>query len=63
VSSDDGRRSAFESADGETLLEISIPSHSVSGWPAFMTVYQPEPEKAFCELNALAQRDHDVVAP
>jgi hypothetical protein len=63
VSSDDGRRSAFESADRETLLEITILSHSVSCWPAFMTFYQPELEKASGGLNALAHAAEALYAP
>jgi 2-polyprenyl-6-methoxyphenol hydroxylase-like FAD-dependent oxidoreductase len=52
VSSELGHRSTFESATGETLLEIPVPLRSVSGWPAFMTFFQPELEQAFGERIA-----------
>jgi 2-polyprenyl-6-methoxyphenol hydroxylase-like FAD-dependent oxidoreductase len=52
VSSELGQRSTFESADGETLLEVPVPLRSVSGWPVFMTFFQPELEQAFGEQIA-----------
>jgi 2-polyprenyl-6-methoxyphenol hydroxylase-like FAD-dependent oxidoreductase len=52
VSSELGHRSTFESADGETLLEVPVPLRTVSGWPAFMTFFQPELEHAFGERIA-----------
>jgi 2-polyprenyl-6-methoxyphenol hydroxylase-like FAD-dependent oxidoreductase len=47
VATELGHRSSFESADHETLLEIPVPLHSVSGWPPFNTFFQPELERAF----------------
>jgi 2-polyprenyl-6-methoxyphenol hydroxylase-like FAD-dependent oxidoreductase len=56
VSSELGHRSTFESADGETLLEVPVPLRTVSGWPAFMTFFQPELEQAFGERIAAHPR-------
>jgi 2-polyprenyl-6-methoxyphenol hydroxylase-like FAD-dependent oxidoreductase len=56
VSSELGHRSAFESATGETLLEVPVPLASVSGWPAFLTFFQPELEQAFGERIAAHPR-------
>jgi 2-polyprenyl-6-methoxyphenol hydroxylase-like FAD-dependent oxidoreductase len=56
VSSELGHRSTFESTDGGTLLEIPVPLHTVSGWPAFMTFFQPELEQAFGERIAAHPR-------
>jgi 2-polyprenyl-6-methoxyphenol hydroxylase-like FAD-dependent oxidoreductase len=53
VSSELGHRSTFESAEGETLLEVPVPLRTVSGWPAFMTFFQPELERAFGERIAV----------
>jgi 2-polyprenyl-6-methoxyphenol hydroxylase-like FAD-dependent oxidoreductase len=52
VSSELGHRSVLESAAGETLVEVPVPLGSVSGWPSFMTFFQPELEQAFGERIA-----------
>ena len=46
VATDDGRRTVYEAADGEPLLELHVPRDSISGWPAIMTFFQPDVERA-----------------